>query len=102
MPAAFSIVAELAECIARSGIVEEGGNPHGGACKNGIPRGLHVSENTSNAPMPPPGNFDHLGKILPGAFGDCAADLGGFGVWFEIPHTNQRLTRNFIFFVLVC
>ncbi|WP_156383205.1 hypothetical protein [Rhizobium sp. Root483D2] len=39
-----------------------------------------MSENTSNAPMPPPGIFDHLGKILPGAFGDCAADLGCFGV----------------------
>ncbi|WP_276119940.1 hypothetical protein [Pararhizobium qamdonense] len=61
-----------------------------------------MSENTSNASMPPPSNFDHLGKILPGKFGDCALDLGGFGVWFEIPDINHTLTRNFIFFVLVC
>jgi hypothetical protein len=55
-----------------------------------------------NRGIHPLSNFDHLGKILPGAFGDCAADLGCFGVWFEIPNINQRLTRIFIFFVLVC
>ena len=43
-------------------------------------RGRYVSENTFIAPKQPPGDFDHLGKILPGEFGDCAADLGCFGV----------------------
>jgi hypothetical protein len=65
-------------------------------------RGRYVSENTFIAPMQPLYNFDHLGKILPGEFGDCALDLDGFGVWFEIPPLNHTLTRNFIFFVLVC